>query len=137
MAEDNLATDVKIIQKDLVSLQNILDKFDATISKLTDVSNTLNKIIAVQESRIDTQEKSIEIVHKRISDMKEEIHLDMNGHYETILEELKEMKQEQRKHAEEMSSRVSNLEKWRYVVMGAAIVLGFLLAESSILDSIF
>ena len=137
MAEDNLATDVKIIQKDLVSLQNILDKFDATISKLTDVSNTLNKIIAVQESRIDTQEKSIEIVHKRISDMKEEIHLDMNSHYETILEELKEMKQEQRKHAEEMSSRVSNLEKWRYVVMGAAIVLGFLLAESSILDSIF
>ena len=137
MAEDNLATDVKIIQKDLVSLQNILDKFDATISKLTDVSNTLNKIIAVQESRIDTQEKSIEIVHKRISDMKEEIHLDMNGHYETILEELKEMKQEQRKHAEEMSSRVSNLEKWRYVVAGAAIVLGFLLAESSILDNIF
>lgn len=137
MAEDNLATDVKIIQKDLVSLQNILDKFDATISKLTDVSNTLNKIIAVQESRIDTQEKSIEIVHKRIRDMREEIHLDMSTHYETILEELKEMKQEQRKHAEEMSSRVSNLEKWRYVVMGAAIVLGFLLAESSILDSIF
>ena len=137
MAEDNLATDVKIIQKDLVSLQNILDKFDATISKLTDVSNTLNKIIAVQESRIDTQEKSIEIVHKRIRDMREEIHLDMSTHYETILEELKEMKQEQRKHAEEMSSRVSNLEKWRYVVMGAAIVLGFLLAESSVLDSIF
>lgn len=137
MAEDNLATDVKIIQKDLVSLQNILDKFDATISKLTDVSNTLNKIIAVQESRIDTQEKSIEIVHKRISDMKEEMHEEMNGHYETILEELKEMKQEQRKHAEEMSLRVSNLEKWRYVVMGAAIVLGFLLAESSILDNIF
>ena len=137
MNDKDLATDVKIIQNDLVSLQNILDRFDTTISKLTDVSNTLNKIIAVQESRIDTQEKSIEIVHKRISDMKEEIHIDMNSHYETILEELKEMKQEQRKHAEEMSSRVSNLEKWRYVVMGAGIVVGFLLAESSVLDKIF
>ena len=137
MNDKDLATDVKIIQNDLVSLQNILDRFDTTISKLTDVSNTLNKIIAVQESRIDTQEKSIEIVHKRISDMKEENHMDKNSHYETILEELKEMKQEQRKHAEEMSSRVSSLEKWRYVVMGAGIVVGFLLAESSVLDKIF
>ena len=138
MAEDsNLATDVKLIQNDLGSLQNILDRFDTTINKLTDVSNTLNKLIAVQESRIDTQEKSIEIVHKRITDMKEEMHQEMSGHYETIIEELKEMKEAQKYHADEMSTRVFNLEKWRYIVMGAGMVVGFLLAESTIWDKVF
>ena len=137
MSDKDLATDVKIIQNDLNSFQNILDRFDTTINKLTDVSNTLNKLIAVQESRIDTQEKSIEIVHRRISDMKEELHEEMTGHYQTILDELKEMKEAQQRHAEEMSSRVSNLEKWRYAVMGAGIVVGFLLAESTIWDKLF
>ena len=95
MSDKDLATDVKIIQNDLNSFQNILDRFDTTINKLTDVSNTLNKLIAVQESRIDTQEKSIEIVHRRISDMKEELHEEMAGHYQTVLDELKEMKEAQ------------------------------------------
>lgn len=137
MSDKDLATDVKIIQNDIGSLQNILDRFDTTINKLTDVSNTLNKLIAVQESRIDTQEKSIEIVHRRISDMKEELNTEMSTHYELILEELKEMKAAQKAHAEEMSSRVSNLEKWRYAVMGAGMVVGFLLAESTIWDKLF
>ena len=52
MSDKDLATDVKIIQNDLNSFQNILDRFDTTINKLTDVSNTLNKLIAVQESRM-------------------------------------------------------------------------------------
>jgi uncharacterized membrane protein len=69
--------------------------------------------------------------------MKEELHEEMSGHYETIIEELKEMKEAQRVHADEMSKRVSNLEKWRYIVMGAGMVVGFLLAESTIWDKLF
>jgi putative NADH-flavin reductase len=133
----NLETEVKILQKDLVTFQNILDRFDITINKLTEVSNNLNKVIAVQDSRIDTQEKAIEIVHKRITDMKDEIHEELSDHYQVILEKIKELQVEQKIHADEMSKRVDALEKWRYIVMGGAVALGFLLSKVSIIDSLF
>lgn len=133
----NLETEVKILQKDLVTFQNILDKFDITINKLTEVSNNLNKVIAVQDSRIDTQEKAIEIVHKRITDMKDEIHEELSDHYQVILEKIKELQVEQKIHADEMSKRVDALEKWRYIVMGGSVALGFLLSKVGIIDSLF
>lgn len=133
----NLETEVKILQKDLVTFQNILDRFDITINKLTEVSNNLNKVIAVQDSRIDTQEKAIEIVHKRITDMKDEIHEELSDHYQVILEKIKELQAEQKIHADEMSKRVDALEKWRYIVMGGAVALGFLLSKVNIIDSLF
>ena len=133
----NLETEVKILQKDLVTFQNILDRFDITINKLTEVSNNLNKVIAVQDSRIDTQEKAIEIVHKRITDMKDEIHEELSAHYQVILEKIKELQVEQKIHADEMSKRVDALEKWRYIVMGGAVALGFLLSKVNIIDSLF
>jgi putative NADH-flavin reductase len=133
----NLETEVKILQKDLVTFQNILDRFDITINKLTEVSNNLNKVIAVQDSRIDTQEKAIEIVHKRITDMKDEIHEELSDHYQVILEKIKELQVEQKIHADEMSKRVDALEKWRYIVMGGAVALGFLLSKVGIIDSLF
>lgn len=133
----NLETEVKILQKDLVTFQNILDKFDITINKLTEVSNNLNKVIAVQDSRIDTQEKAIEILHKRITDMKDEIHEELSDHYQVILEKIKELQVEQKIHADEMSRRVDALEKWRYIVMGGAVALGFLLSKVGIIDSLF
>lgn len=133
----NLETEVKILQKDLVTFQNILDRFDITINKLTEVSNNLNKVIAVQDSRIDTQEKAIEIVHKRITDMKDEIHEELSDHYQVILEKIKELQAEQKIHADEMSRRVDALEKWRYIVMGGAVALGFLLSKVGIIDSLF
>lgn len=133
----NLETEVKILQKDLVTFQNILDRFDITINKLTEVSNNLNKVIAVQDSRIDTQEKAIEILHKRITDMKDEIHEELSDHYQVILEKIKELQVEQKIHADEMSRRVDALEKWRYIVMGGAVALGFLLSKVGIIDSLF
>tara|TARA_S200002703_G_C3688076_1_gene211273 strand:- start:254 stop:661 length:408 start_codon:yes stop_codon:yes gene_type:complete len=133
----NLETEVKILQKDLVTFQNILDRFDITINKLTEVSNNFNKVIAVQDSRIDTQEKAIEIVHKRITDMRDEIHEELSDHYQVILEKIKELQVEQKIHADEMSKRVDALEKWRYIVMGGAVALGFLLSKIGIIDSLF
>ena len=133
----NLETEVKILQKDLVTFQNILDRFDITINKLTEVSNNFNKVIAVQDSRIGTQEKAIEIVHKRITDMRDEIHEELSDHYQVILEKIKELQVEQKIHADEMSKRVDALEKWRYIVMGGAVALGFLLSKIGIIDSLF
>jgi chromosome segregation ATPase len=132
----DLETEVKILQKDLITFQSILDKFDTTISKLTEISNNLAKVIAVQDSKIESQEKAIEIIHRRITDTQEELGSQLNEHYKVILDKIKELQNEQKTHAHEMSSRVDSLEKWRYTVIGGSIVLGFLLSRVDFINKI-
>ena len=123
------SVDIKVLQKEMTSFQQILSKYEVTINSVTNIVNKIDKIIAVQESKIENQEKSIEIIHKRIKVLKVELHDDFNSHYQAILEEIKELQKSQKEHASEMTKRVAALEKWRYIVMGGAVALGFLLSK--------
>ena len=55
--ENNLKTDVELLKKDVHSIARLVDKLDVAIDKLTDVTNCLNKMIAVQEQKIEQQEQ--------------------------------------------------------------------------------
>ena len=58
-----------------------------------------------------------DLLHKRISDMKDE-----------LMEQMKSMRQEQQEINQKMEQRVTNLEKWKWSIVGGAIVLGFLIS---------
>ena len=58
-----------------------------------------------------------ELLHKRISDMKDE-----------LLAEMKEIRKEQLEVNRRMDQRVSSLERWKWTLIGAAIVIGFILS---------
>tara|TARA_E500000178_G_scaffold21010_1_gene19613 strand:- start:111 stop:383 length:273 start_codon:yes stop_codon:yes gene_type:complete len=58
-----------------------------------------------------------DLLHKRISDMKDE-----------LMAEMKAMRQEQQEVNHKMEQRVTSLEKWKWSIIGGAIVLGFLIS---------
>lgn len=58
-----------------------------------------------------------ELLHKRISDMKDE-----------LLAEMKEIRKEQLEVNRRMDQRVSSLERWKWTLIGGAIVVGFILS---------
>ena len=58
-----------------------------------------------------------DLLQKRISDMKDE-----------LMEQMKSMRQEQQEINQKMEQRVTNLEKWKWSIVGGAIVLGFLIS---------
>jgi hypothetical protein len=61
--------------------------------------------------------KEHELLHKRISDMKDE-----------LLAEMKEIRNEQAAVNRRMDNRVTALERWKWTIVGGAIVLGFVLS---------
>lgn len=61
--------------------------------------------------------KEHELLHKRISDMKDE-----------LLAEMKEIRNEQAAINRRMDNRVTALERWKWTIVGGAIVLGFVLS---------
>jgi|SRR5210317_94563 hypothetical protein len=70
----------------------------------------------IQEVRKDNKQEH-DLLHKRISNMKDE-----------LLKEIKEMREDQTEINKRMDDRVSQLEKWKWTVIGGAIVIGFVLA---------
>jgi demethoxyubiquinone hydroxylase (CLK1/Coq7/Cat5 family) len=104
-----------------------------TIEKLSDIATSLNKMLAVQESRVDQQEKSldqnVEIIHERITQHREEVSVEIEKSHKTIMSELKKMREDQVAHHNHMNNRLNALEKWRWTLMGGAVVVGFLLSQ--------
>ena len=57
MAE--LETEVRLLKKELQDQAKIHDRLDVAIEKLTDVSNSINRMLAVHEEKLGRQEEAI------------------------------------------------------------------------------
>jgi len=133
-----LETEVRLLKKELEDQAKIHDRLDVAIEKLTDVSNSINRMLAVHEEKIARQEEAlydaeqqievrrnellgkIDELHSRITTNSKEI---MAAAQQAHLEQNREIQKIQR----EIEQRVGVLEKWRHVLIGGSIVVGFLL----------
>ncbi len=145
MADDynTLKTDVEIIKRDIGAIQGFSVKIDDAIEKMAEVSNSISKMLIVHENKLSNHDqmidgiklamserkndfdKQVDTLHKRITDMKEENHLEREKYHKELLAALKEIADTQHK----LDDRITTLEQWKWYVLGAAGVVGFILAE--------
>ena len=119
-------TDVEILKRDMELVSALAEKFDIAIDRLTEVSTSVDKMLAVHEMRLENQEQQREILHQRISDLKRD-----------ITAEFRLLRDENRKQHNEVNERLSKLEKWRWFVVGMATVVGFLVAQAGKISDLF
>ncbi len=145
MADDlnSLKTDVEIIKRDINMIQTFSAKIDDAIEKMAEVSNSISKMLIVHENKLQNHdqqidgiktslserksdfEKQVELLHKRITDMKDENHAEREKYHKEILEALKDIADSNKA----LDVRISKLEQWKWYVMGGAAVIGFVLAQ--------
>ena len=136
MAE--LETEVKILKKELQDQAKIHDRLDVAIEKLTDVSNSIHRMLAVHEEKIARQEEAIfqaeeqiEVRRSELSKRLDELHSRITTNTKEIMTAAASQHQQQnreiQKIKDELVSRVGVLEKWRHVLIGGSIVIGFML----------
>ena len=123
---DELRTDVELLKRDMQLIAGLAEKFDVAIDKLSAVSVTVDKMLAVHETRLSNNEQQREIIHQLITDMKKE-----------ITDEIKSMKEENRAQHSQTNERLEKLERWRWFVVGVATVIGFILAQMEPLAKLF
>ena len=140
MPTDNLDLRVQIegIKKDLENVSNINDRLDTAIEKLTDVSSSIKSMLAVHEEKITKQEKTDEFIFEKIKDRADEI----DSVYRELQREINQVERrlliEIKALRNDIGSRVSMLEKLRWILLGAAIVIVVLVSKDlSKLLSIF
>ena len=119
-------TDVEILKRDMELVSALAEKFDIAIDRLTEVSTSVDKMLAVHENRLENQEQQREILHQRISDLKRD-----------MTDEFRMLRDENRKQHAEVNERLSKLEKWRWLVVGMATAVGFLVAQMGKISEFF
>ena len=136
MAE--LETEVKLLKKELHDQKKIHDRLDVAIEKLTDVSNSIHRMLAVHEEKLTRQEEAIfqaeeqiEVRRTEVLKQIDELHSRITTNTKDIMSAAVAQHQQQNKEIQrirdELVSRVGVLEKWRHVLIGGAIVIGFIL----------
>jgi len=135
---DKLATDVEILKREVADMKLIHGRLDNAIIKITDVSNSINRMLAVHEEKLASQEeainrvdndtlerkqdfqKDVEIIHQRINGTKNELSEMMSRQHEEQSVAINSIKTD-------LKQRVGVLERWRWILIGGAIVIGFAL----------
>ena len=136
MAE--LETEVKLLKKELQDQAKIHDRLDIAIEKLTDVSNSIHRMLAVHEEKIARQEEAIFEAEQKIEVRRSELLIKIDELHSRVTTNTKEImtaasaqhekqNKEIQKMRDELISRVGVLEKWRHVLIGGSIVIGFML----------
>ena len=135
---DKLATDVEILKREVADMKLIHGRLDNAITKITDVSNSINRMLAVHEEKLASQEdaitrqendtverkkefeKDVEIIHERIKNTKDELSTMMSKQHAEQSDSINSIR-------DDLKQRVGVLERWRWLLIGGCIVAGFAL----------
>jgi chromosome segregation ATPase len=133
-----LETEVQLIKRDIEDVKSIHGRLDVAIDKLTDVSNSIHRMLAVHEEKLARQEESSIELEKQIESRRSELLSKIDDLHSRVTTNTKEImknaatqheaqNKEIQKIREELSGRIGVMEKWRHVLIGGSIVVGFLL----------
>ena len=131
---ENGTTDIKVqlagLKQEIENINSIHNRLDTAIDKLTDVSTSIKSMLAVHEEKLSQQEKVDDILFEKVKERAEELDIvyrdlqrDISQVEKRLLLEIKSLKSD-------LTDRVGILERWRWFILGGALVLGYILAKN-------
>ena len=133
MPENDLSTEVELLKREVKSMNVIHGRLDTAIEKLTEVSNCINRMLAVHEERLGQQEESQHRAEQEFTSDIKELHSRITTNTKEIMsaatEQHKEHTEAIQKLSDDLHNRVGVLEKWRWIIIGGSIVFGFVIQK--------
>ena len=144
---DTLETKVAILENDLKQVQVVFGRLDMAIEKIGDVSNSINKMLAVHDTKLEAQEtvnediyQSLEVhrqetkasnaeLHSRITTTTRELETKIQNTEDKLLSAITDLKKSIEKEEEKSKERIDKLEKAKYLFVGGGIVVGAIVTK--------
>ena len=136
MADLNqLATDLQVLKNEVEQVASVNTKLDKAIDKLTDISGSIKSMLAVHEEKLSKQEEIDKAIFNLIENRRQEfdtnykeLHARINKIHKELTDEIemseKRLMCEIKTLASNLDGRIGVFEKYRWIIIGAAIVLG-------------
>ncbi len=135
MAQSDVNTQIELelLKKEIADMKQIHVRLDTAIEKITDFSNCINRLLAVHEEKItqqeDAQQRSVQEFTADIKELHSRITTNTKEMTALMTQQHKEQKDVIDRLKDEVSNRVGVLEKWRWIIIGGSIVLGFIIQK--------
>lgn len=140
--------EIELLKKDVNVVTSLLGKFDTTLDKLQEIASNLSRMVSLQEQRLEVQEETtkevqsilemrrqehnqnIKDIYNRINSINKDLTDRIENTEERILDELRGLKEELKRDKTSFTDRVSKIETWKWMVMGAIALAGWLFGQA-------
>ena len=130
-----LATDLQVLKNEVEQVASVNNKLDNAIDKLTDISGSIKSMLAVHEEKLSKQEEIDKAIFNIIENRRQEIdnnykelHSRINKIHKELTDEIemseKRLMCEIKTLNTNLDGRIGVFEKYRWIIIGAAIVVG-------------
>ena len=134
----DINTEVALLKKEVSDIKVIFSRLDVAIEKITDVSSCVNRMLAVHEEKIANQEEAQSRANTEFTTDIKELHSRVTSNYKELTDMITQHHKEQALQMQQikndLNSRVGILEKWRWLIIGGSIVVGFIIQKFLILS---
>ena len=132
---NQLATDLQVLKNEVEQVASVNTKLDNAIDKLTDISGSIKSMLAVHEEKLSKQEEIDKAIFNLIENRRvefdtnyKELHARINKIHRELTDEIemseKRLMCEIKTLNSNLDGRIGVFEKYRWIIIGAAIVLG-------------
>ena len=132
----DINTEVALLKKEVSDIKVIFSRLDVAIEKITDVSSCVNRMLAVHEEKIANAEEAQSRANTEFTTDIKELHSRVTSNYKELTDMITQQHKEQALHIQQLkndlNSRVGILERWRWLIIGGAIVIGFIIQKMPI-----
>ena len=130
-----LATDLQVLKNEVEQVASVNNKLDNAIDKLTDISGSIKSMLAVHEEKLSKQEEIDKAIFNLIENRRQEfdnnykeLHIIINKIHKELTDEIemseKRLMCEIKTLNTNLDGRIGVFEKYRWIIIGAAIVIG-------------
>ena len=130
-----LATDLQVLKNEVEQVASVNNKLDNAIGKLTDISGSIKSMLAVHEEKLSKQEEIDKAIFNLIENRRQEfdnnykeLHSRINKIHKELTDEIemseKRLMCEIKTLNTNLDGRIGVFEKYRWIIIGAAIVIG-------------
>ena len=130
MPDTDIRVQLESLTKDIENINNIQSRLDTAIDKLTDVSTSIKSMLAVHEEKIQRQEQIDDIIFRKLKERDSEVDEVFRDLQREMDQVEKRLLNEIRSLRNDLTGRVGVLEKYRWIILGGFIAVGWILSKN-------
>ena len=135
-----LKTQVALLQKDAKTGEQIHQRLEIAIGKLTDITVSLKGMLVQQETKLAKAEEVDNDIFILLESRRKEWDNDLKELHSRITTNSRELREHQimsenkmlnelRNIRNQLDNRVAVLEKWRWIIVGGSIIVGLMVSN--------
>ena len=137
---EKLKTQVALLEQDAKTSEQIHQRLEVAIEKLTDITVSLKSMLIQQETKLAKAEETDNDIFITLESRRKEWDNDLKELHSRITTNTRELREHQiisenkmlnelRNIRTQLDNRVAVLEKWRWIIVGGSIIVGLMISN--------